>query len=565
MERIAIVHALEELASLSELLGENPFKSRAYASAARAVAHAAPPEETWSEPDVLEGIPGVGKGTAERVREMIRTGAMADLEEMRRKVPEGVRNLLGVQGLGPKKVSILWKDLDVSSLGELEYACLENRLVTLPGFGPKTQEKVLSGVRFKARHAGKMLLPVALAAQASLEENLKGIPGDVSTGWAGEAYRLCPVVSGLELLAAGREAARAIAEKLGIGESGGGAFGGKTDKGCHLTVRSVEAHSFGAAQVWYGSSDAFRDALARELARGGVLWNAGGLSRDGQVLPAPDESTFWRRAGRTLISPECRESAGALDVDPALLVRESDLAGAFHNHTDWSDGGATLEEMVASAEALGWAYVGIADHSSSAVYANGLDARRLMAQKDAIAEVQARHPAIRIFTGVESDILADGSLDYDADVLAGVDAVVASVHSRFTLDEDSQTRRLVRAVSHPATAFLGHPTGRLLLSREGYPHRWEDVVTAAAKCATAIELNANPHRLDVDWTRIPGLRDAGIRIGINPDAHSPEGLKDVRYGIIAARKGLARKRDVVNTMDTDDMAAYLSDRKDGRS
>jgi DNA polymerase (family 10) len=188
-----------------------------------------------------------------------------------------------------------------------------------------------------------------------------------------------------------------------------------------------------------------------------------------------------------------------------------------------------------------------------------------MAQKDAIAEVQARHPAIRIFTGVESDILADGSLDYDADVLAGVDAVVASVHSRFTLDEDSQTRRLVRAVSHPATAFLGHPTGRLLLSREGYPHRWEDVVTAAAKCATAIELNANPHRLDVDWTRIPGLRDAGIRIGINPDAHSPEGLKDVRYGIIAARKGLARKRDVVNTMDTDDMAAYLSDRKDGRS
>ena len=565
MERIAIVHALEELASLSELLGDNPFKSRAYASAARAVAHAAPSEETWREPGVLEGIPGVGKGTAERVREMIRTGAMSDLEEMRRKVPEGVRNLLGVQGLGPKKVAVLWKNLGVSSLGELEYACLENRLVTLPGFGPKTQEKVLSGVRFKARHAGKMLLPVALAAQASLEESLPGGAGELSGGWTGEAYRLCPVVSGLELLTGGHEAARAIAEKLGLKASDGGAFSGKTDKGYHLTVRPVEVHNFGAAQVWYGSSDVFRTALARELARGGVEWCASGLSRDGEVLPAPDEETFWRRAGRALISPECRESAEALDVDPALLVRESDVVGAFHNHTDWSDGGATLEEMVAAAEALGWAYVGIADHSSSAVYANGMDAGRLVAQKDAIAEVQVLHPAIRIFTGVESDILTDGSLDYDADVLAGVDAVVASVHSRFNLDEESQTRRLVRAVSHPATAFLGHPTGRLLLSREGYPHRWADVVTAAATCGTAIELNANPHRLDVDWTRIAGLRDAGIRIGINPDAHSPEGLKDVRYGVIAARKGLARKGDILNTMDTDDMAAYLSDRKDGKS
>lgn len=565
MERIAIVNALEELASLSELLGENPFKSRAYASAARAIAHAAPSEDTWSEPGVLEGIQGVGKGTAERVREMIRTGSMGDLEAMRQKVPGGVRSLLGVQGLGPKKVKVLWNDLGVCSLGELEYACLENRLVTLPGFGPKTQEKVLSGVRFKARHAGKMLLPVALSAQSALEETLRALPGDPATGWAGEACRLCPVVSGLELLVAGGEAARAVAELLALEEMGGGVFGGRTSEGYRLTVNSVDPKTLGAAQVWYGSSAIFREGLAEELAKGGVVWGTAGFTRDGKPLAAPDEAAFWRLVDRAPIPPECRELREALDVDPGVLLQAGDLFGAFHNHTDWSDGGATLDDMVASAEALGWAYVGIADHSSSAVYANGLDAGRLLAQKEAIAEVQARHPAIRIFTGVESDILADGDLDYDGEVLSQVDAVVASVHSRFNLGEDSQTRRLVKAVSNPCTAFLGHPTGRLLLSREAYAHRWADVVEAAARHGVAIELNANPHRLDVDWTRIPGLREAGVPIAINPDAHSPEGLRDVRYGVIAARKGLARKTDVVNTMDTEDVAAYLARRKDGTS
>lgn len=561
MDRIAIAAALEELASLSELLGENPFKARAYASAARALAHAAPPEETWSQPGVLEAIQGIGKGTAERVREMIATGAMADLDEMRRKVPEGVRALLEVKGLGPKKVAVLWKTLDVSSLGELEYACLENRLVALPGFGAKTQEKVLAGVRFKARHAGKMLLPVALAAQASLEEVVRSAGVEVFA-WAGEAGRLCPVVSELELLLSGSGRVEALAAKLGLEQVKDQEFAGKTDKGYALKLSQAAADGFGAAQVWHASSGEFREALAAELAGIGVEWRASGLFKGGDRLAVPTEDAFWKAAGRKPVPSECRESREALDVDPDDLISESDLKGAFHNHTDWSDGGASLEVMVGRAEALGWSFIGIADHSVSAVYAHGLDAERLAAQKEAVAEVQAKHPDIRVFTGVESDIRDDGSLDYEDHVLWGLEAVVASVHSRFNLDEASQTRRLVRAVSHPCTAFLGHPTGRLLLSREGYPHRWDEIVDAAARCGTAIELNANPHRLDVDWTRIGGLRKAGVRIAVNPDAHSPEGLRDVRYGVAAARKGLARKADVVNALDTADVAEYLSAGKD---
>ncbi len=561
MDRTTIVSALEELASLSELMGENPFKARAYASAARALAHAAPPEDTWSEPGVLESIQGIGKGTAERVREMMATGAMTDLDEMRRKVPGGVRDILGVKGLGSKKVAVLWKTLGVTSLGELEYACLENRLVTLPGFGAKTQEKVLAGVRFKARHAGKMLLPVALAAQASLEEALRSGGVDVFA-WVGEAGRLCPVVSGLEVLLAGAGAAGALAGELGLEQVEAGVFAGRTDKGYGLRLLEAPADGFGAAKVWHGSSGEFREALAAELAGIGLEWTKSGLFKGGDRLSVQTDNAFWAAAGRKPLPAECRESPEALGVDPDELVTESDLKGAFHNHTDWSDGGASLEVMVARAEALGWSYIGIADHSVSAVYAHGLDADRLAAQKKAIADVQTRHPAIRVFTGVESDIRDDGSLDYEDDVLCGLEAVVASVHSRFNLDEPAQTRRLVRAVSQPCTAFLGHPTGRLLLSREGYPHRWDDVVEAAAGSGTAIELNANPHRLDVDWTRIAGLRRAGVRIAVNPDAHSPEGLRDVRYGVAAARKGLARKADVVNAMDVSEVAEYLSAGKD---
>lgn len=563
MDRDRIVEALEELAALSELTGENPFKAKAYANAARVLHKASVPEEEWTGPGVLEAIQGVGKGTAERVRELLATGSMADLEALKAKVPAGVRDILSVPGLGPKKVGSLWNQLGVASLGELEYACIENRLVTLPGFGAKTQEKILAGVRFRARHAGKMLLPAALAARASLSAAFDRAAGGEAWLWSGEAERLCPVATGLEVVAA-PDAASDGASALGLAEVAGGLYEGRTGDGVPLTIRAVPGHCMGSAAVWFSSSAPFREVLAARLAAAGLSWGPEGLLRGGAAIETLDEGSFWQALGRPPVPAECRELPEALDVDLSALVAESDIRGTVHVHTDWSDGGATLEEMTDAAERLGWEYLGICDHSKTAVYAGGLDASRLQAQRVAMAEVQARHPSVRLFAGVESDILAEGALDYPDEVLSTLDLVVASVHSRFSLDAEAQTARLVNAVSHPATTFLGHPTGRLLLSREPYAHHWEAVAAAAAAAGCAMELNANPHRLDVDWTRLPALRAAGVPIGIHPDAHSVAGLQDVRYGVWAARKALARKADVLNTMGREEYAQYLTARKGRR-
>jgi DNA polymerase (family 10) len=489
---------------------------------------------------------------------------MRDLEALRAQVPAGVREVLQVPGLGPKKVAALWKDLGIGSPGELEYACLENRLVSLPGFGPKSQQKVLAGLRTRARYAGKLLLPAALATQREVQALLAAGPSGGSFAWAGEAGRLCPVVAGLELLVTDPASARRLAAQLQMAEAGPSRFEGPLTTGTGLRVRVVEPFAFGAAAVWFTGSEAFREALLGRLAEAGFVWGERGLSRPGAPVETPTEEAFWDAVGRTPVPPECRELPQALDEDLSGLVSEADIRGAFHVHTDWSDGGATLEEMVGAAEALGWGYVGICDHSVSAIYANGLSAERLKAQRAAIAGVQARHPGIKVFAGVESDILADGALDYPGEVLEWLDLVVASVHSRFSLDEETQTRRLVAAVSHPVAPCLGHPTGRLLLAREGYAFRWEEVVSAMARANTLVELNANPHRLDVDWTRIPGLRAAGLRIGIHPDAHSVEGLPDVKYGVWAARKGLARRADVVNALGAPEMEEYLRSRGEAR-
>ena len=560
MERDGIVGALEELAALSELLGENPFKVRAYANAARTLSKTSQPVEEWARPGVLEALPGVGKAIAEKVREGLATGSMHKLEELRAKVPEGVKEILGVQGLGPRKAGLLWRQLGILSAGELEYACIENRLLALPGFGPKTQAKVLEGVRLLADRRGKLLLPSALGAQAALRARLEG--GLARTAWlfAGEAARLCPVVSRLELAVETARAAEAAA-LLGLSEAAPGRFEGRSPEGCPIDLWASAPESLGAAAVWASSGEAFREALRRELAAAGLSWSQRGLEREGRSVPAPSEAAFWRAAGRAPVPPECRELPEALAEDLSDLVAEGDLRGAFHVHTDWSDGGATLETMVTAAEALGWEYVGLCDHSASAVYAHGLDSERLMAQRAAIAEAQTRHPGIALFAGVESDILGGGELDYSDELLATLDLVVASVHSRFGLDEEAQTERLVRAVSHPATTMLGHPTGRLLLSREPYPHRWEEVEEALMRAGAAVELNANPHRLDVDWTRLPSLRRRGLPVAINPDAHSVAGLVDVGYGIWAARKGLARRSDILNALGREAVGAWLRSRK----
>ena len=373
------------------------------------------------------------------------------------------------------------------------------------------------------------------------------------------------MVGGLELVAV-QEHAAALAHALALPASGEGTSEGRSPEGRPLVLRAVPRGAFGAALVWHASSAPFREALAKELASGGLRWGPAGLFRGDRLLETPVEPSFWEAAGRAPVPAECRELPQALEADLGELVEQGDLRGTFHVHTDWSDGGATLEQMVEGAERMGWEYLGICDHSVSAAYAGGLSVQRLREQRAAIAQVQARHPGVKIFAGVEADILADGALDYSPEEFAtlGLDVVVASVHSRFNLDEEAQTRRLEAAVQNPEATFLGHPTGRLLLARAPYALNWRAVVERAADSGAAVELNANPHRLDVDWRELPGLRTAGVPVGIHPDAHSVDGLGDVRYGVFMARKGLARKADVVNTLSAGQVADFLASKRGSR-
>ena len=561
MERSKILQSLEEMAALSELAGETPFKAKAYANAARALSMPELDFEDALAPGGLEAIPGVGKGIASLVREAASSGSIAALDELRSKVPPGVVSMLSVQGLGPRKISALWRDLGVTSLGELEYACTENRLSSLKGFGEKTQTKVLEGVRFAMKNAARMLLPSALSEQSELEARA-GTAWGLGVAWAGETPRFMEVVGSLHILVAGA-AKDELAERLGVEASLGG-FKGRTPGGLPLLVTSAEPAAFGAALVWETSSPEFLSELCSRLGRGGIEFRRGGLFSAGARIETPDEGAFWSASGLKPVPPECRELPEALDVDPSELLNPGDIRGAFHCHTSWSDGGNSIEEMVEAAERLGWEYIGICDHSVSAHYANGLSAERLTEQAREIAAVQDRHPGIKIFSGVESDILQDGSLDYPEVVLETLDHVVASVHSRFSLEKEVQTERLKRAVGHRCTTFLGHPTGRLLLAREGYSFDWTEVVGEAAASGAAIELNASPHRLDVDWRRIPGLRGAGVKIGINPDAHSTGGLEDVYWGVMAARKGLAGRGEVINSLGVGAVAGLFRKKKPGR-
>ena len=553
MNRKDVSRNLEELSRLSELAGENPFKARAYARAARRLEHEEEPLEALLRPGALESLPGIGKGTAALIRHMAETGSMDALDEMRASVPEGVRRMLDVRGLGPKKVRTLWTDLGVASPGELQYACVENRLLQLPGFGAKLQARVLEAVRFLRQAEGRVLLPLALEEQANLETALGGLlPG--CRAWVGEASLRRETVAALGLLASESEADAAAA--LGL-ETLEGGWSGHTEGGLPMRLVRVPRSALGSRAIWETSSKAFREALAERLRRAGLLWCEEGLSRGGAALDTPTEDRFWECCGLAAVPAECRELPDALEVDPDELVQEDDLKGAFHNHTDWSDGAASLEAMAERARDLGWSYIGICDHSASAFYANGLDEGRLLRQREAIAELSRALSPFSVLAGIESDIRSDGSLDYPSGVLETLDVVVASVHSGLQLSPEKQTERLCAAVTNPSTSILGHPSGRILLARSESPYDWRALLDAAASAGIAVELNANPHRLDVDWRRIPEVRAAGLPIAINPDAHSLEGLEDLRFGIWAARKGLARKADVINCLTAREAVARL--------
>ncbi|MEW6261519.1 MAG: DNA polymerase/3'-5' exonuclease PolX [Thermodesulfobacteriota bacterium] len=575
IDRKEIAAAFEETAALLELKGENPFKVKAYTQAARAILSVPGDLADLVTTGRVASVKGFGRTLAGHVAELVTTGRLGLLVELRNHFPAGVLEMMQVPGLGPKKVKALYEDLGIKSLGELEYACRENRLVTLKGFGAKTQAKVLQGLEALKKYRGRHLWAEVEHTALDLAAGLAGCPEVGRVELAGSFRRRKEIVKDLDLVAVSQSPAGAVEclEGLDLVEAlTGGAetkFSFRLKTGLNADLRLVPAESF--AFAWHhftGSTEHNTQMRQRAKTRGfklneyGLFDQAGRNVSPGIVL---DETGVFNLLDLPFIPPELREGLGEIEAAAAgrlpRLIEDKDIRGLFHVHSNYSDGGLTLADLIRHARALGYEYLGLSDHSRGAAYAGGLDLPALDRQWAEVLELRQGNPDFGLFWGIESDILPDGSLDYPPQVLARFDFILASVHSHFSLTEKEMTARLVKAVQNPFTTILGHPTGRLLLAREPYALDLPAVLAAAAEHGVAVEINANPHRLDLDWREMRRAKDLGLKTIICPDAHSASGLQDARYGVNAARKGWLTQEDVINSLSRMEMARFLEARK----
>lgn len=564
-----VAKAFREIARLLELRGESPFQVRAYARAADRIEGAGNLADLARE-GRLTDLPGVGKAIADKIGYFLATGTIPLLEELRREIPEGVVEMSRLPGLGPGRIRTVREELGVDSVETLERAIEEGRLAGVKGFGPKTVDDLRRAVAHRKRTRS---LRLHRAARGEAEEIAALLleRGATRAEPAGEVRRWRETVGALVLVAGAED------PEL-FGRTTAGAFGGATfeeeeirfssPSGLPVRVRVATKDRFGALLVRETGAEAHVREL-ESLAEGrGFSFGAEGLERNGAPVATPEEEDFFRRLGLPPIPPEVREGKGEIGAAAEEgrfpeLIDERDLRGAVHVHSTWSDGVASVREMAAAAMALGFEYIGIADHSRSAGYAGGLSPERLLAQGEEIRKLNRELAPFRVFHGVESDILADGSLDYDDPVLETLDFVVASIHSRFGLGREEQTARLVAAVRNRQTTVLGHPSGRLLLTREPYDFDPDAVWRAAMESGTVIELNAHQQRLDVDWREIGKLREMGVPLWIGADAHAPKELAHHGLAVRIARKGWIGKEHVVNTLPAEEFAGRIRVKRAG--
>ena len=571
MDKRDVAHILEEIGTLLELKGENPFKTRAYHNAARTIlGMEGSLEKAVTSGDILKQK-GIGKALAEKLSELVTTGKLDYYEELKKTVPEGLLEMLAIPGLGPRKAKAIHEELGISTVGELEYACLENRLVDLPGFGAKTQEKIIAGIEYIKKHRDRFLYSEAFVAGQSLLDSLLQHEHAVRGSLAGSLRRAMETVKDVDIVVSSDRPGSLMEFFVGHSDSDTVLAHGDTKStirlrsGINVDLRVVADEQFPFALHHFTGSKEHNTAMRARAKTMGLKMNEYGLFKGDRSLKAKDEAEIFASLGLSFIPPELREDKGEIQAagEEKLpeLVDLSDLKGILHVHTHWSDGSATLEEMARAAHERGYEYLGIAEHSKSAYYAGGLDETRVREQHEAINKLNKQLSGIRILKGIESDILPDGSLDYADEMLQSFDFVIASIHSGFNLSEENMTKRIIKAMSNKYVDMLGHPSGRLLLARDSYRVNMETVLGAAAEHGVCMELNANPHRLDLDWRWGALARSLGVKICVNPDAHHVDGLDDVQYGIGIARKGWFTRNDVLNCLDVAEFMNMMTERK----
>ena len=560
-----VVEILETIARILEIQDENPFKVRAYRNGAKALESLPGDLRTLAEQKKLGDVPGIGKALEEKITQLLTTGKMDYYEELRRNVPAGVLEMLAIPSFGPKKARVVWKDLGISSIDGLRQAATEHKLAALKGFGEKTEKKILEGIEFLQKNAGQYLLNDALPVARRLVEHLKAQKTVRRVSIAGSLRRWKEVVKDVDLLASSDDSAAVmdhflkadgVAEVLGKGDTKTSV---RMTSGMQVDLRVVTDAQFPAALAYFTGSKEHNVALRQLAQKKGLKINEYGVTEGTKVIELSDEAALYTLLGLHYVPPELREHTGEVDRNvPSQLIGFKSLRGVFHTHSTWSDGSAAIEAMAEKARSMGLTYMGLSDHSKAAAYANGLDAARLQQQSGEIDRLNQKWKDFRILKGLECDILPDGTLDLDPETLGRLDFVIGSVHSRFDMPEKEMTDRVCKAIANEHFDMLGHATGRLLLSREGYKINLQRVLEAAKEHEKIVELNAYPNRLDLDWVHCRRAKELGVMLAINPDAHSTADLENIEYGIATARRAWLEEKDVINTRELDEVLEILN-------
>ena len=573
MDSRTAAHVLSQIASYLELNGESSFKVRAYAGASAAVLALGTDDlAPMLQSGALAGVRGLGPATLAVVRDLVEVGESRYLEQLRESVPEGLVDMLAIPGLTPARIHQIREALNIDTVEELEAAARDGRLTKVPKLGAKTAAKILQGIATAREHGSLRLYHHAVIEARALLTSVRSHPDVERAEVAGDIRRRVETAGRIDIVAGCRNDPVAVAQsftRVGAVQSATGE-GASVDiqfvDGAHLRLHCVAAEQFGIALWWATGNDAHVAEVARQLATSGVSLEGGGLrDKRGGAIAVRDETAVYASAGLSFIEPELREGLGEVTAAergalPAL-VGSTDIRGVLHCHSLYSDGKASIAEMARAAQARGWSYIGITDHSEAAFYAGGLSRDKVRAQLAEIDELNATLDGFRVLKGIEADILADGRLDYGDELLDEFDFVIGSIHARFSMDETAMTERVLRAFDDPRMTILAHPTGRLLLSRPPYPMDLDAVLEKAVAVGVAIELNADPKRLDLDWRYCRQGRELGVTIEIGPDAHSPAGLDNVHIGVGLARKAWLAADDILNARSADEIIAFARKRR----
>lgn len=582
MDKEQVAAILNEIGMLLELKGENPFKTRAYTNAARALEATTEPIEKLIQENRLGELKGIGESIQKKIVELVTTGKLQYYEDLKASIPEGLVAMLDIPGLGPKKVKALNEKLGIETIEQLEQACREGKVAQLDGFGEKTQSKILEGIAFRRQYASKHLLYDALVLSEPILEALRSHPDVIRCSAAGSLRRFKEVVGDVDFLVSSKKPSEVIeffTQQPGIisvsakGETKASVI---LKGGIQADLRVVADVEFPSALAYFTGSKEHNIVMRQRAIQRGFRLNEYGLFRSKEEtrdpalrIPCESEADIFARLGLSYIPPELREDQGEFEAAEKnqipRLIEWTDLKGSLHNHSNWSDGQGSLEEIATYMDGLGLSYWAITDHSKASYIANGLDEERLKKQIKEIEKVNKKladaGSDFRLLTGVEVDILSEGRLDIDDKLLEKLDVVVASFHQGFSSSEAENTRRLIRAAENPFVHILGHITGRLLLDREPYKVNVYAIIDACAETGTWIELNSHPMRFDMDWRFWHYAKDKGVKCVINCDAHKLDQAQFLRLGAGVARKGWLTKEDVINTLPLDKLKIALNKKR----